>query len=246
MTSHVRTRRIVGSIAVVASLAACSSGSDVADVRDAGSSTPELSTPELPSPETSTPPETMPPDTTATPDTTSTPDTAATPDTTDTETPEGDAPFDDPFVYAGPDGDFEVTFPGEPTSAPLPVDLPDGQVTAEALIFDAGTEAYFTSAFDYPEGLFTGIDAQDVLVGARDGALANAGGTLRDSEFVELDGIPGIRFTFDVDSGGLVGEGDALVYFDEPRLYQTFALGESEGAERFTAFVDTFTFTGDS
>ncbi len=59
------------------------------------------------------------------------------------------------------------------------------------------------------------------------------------AEFVEVDGVPGVSFSFTVTGG----EGNALVYFDEPRLYQSFALGEVGQSASFTAFLDTFMFT---
>ena len=143
------------------------------------------------------------------------------------------------IVFASPDGDYTMTFPGEPTSTPLPVALPTGQVTAEAFIYeDGGNAAYFTSVFEYAEGTTDG-DPEVVLAGARDGAVSNVGGTLVDSEFVEIDGVPGVSFSFTVTGG----EGNALVYFDEPRLYQSFALGEVGQSADFLAFLDTFMFT---
>jgi hypothetical protein len=149
------------------------------------------------------------------------------------------APSADGVVFMSPDGDYTITFPGEPTSTPLPVALPTGQVTADAFIYEDGNDAaYFTSVFEYAEGTTDG-DAEVVLAGARDGAVSNVGGTLVDSEFVGVDGVPGVSFSFTV-SGG---EGNALVYFDEPRLYQSFALGEVGQSASFTAFLDTFMFT---
>jgi hypothetical protein len=149
------------------------------------------------------------------------------------------APSADGVVFTPPNGDYTITFPGEPTSTPLPVALPTGQVTADAFIYEDGNDAaYFTSVFEYAEGTTDG-DPEVVLAGARDGAVSNVGGTLVDSEFVEVDGVPGVSFSFTVTGG----EGNALVYYDEPRLYQSFALGEVGQSASFTTFLDTFMFT---
>ncbi len=152
---------------------------------------------------------------------------------------DGVAPAPNGFVFVSPEGDYAITFPGEPTSTPLPVALPTGQVTAEAFIYEDGTDAaYFTSVFEYEEGT-TDADPEVVLTGARDGAVTNVNGTLVESEFVEVDGVPGVSFSFTVAGG----EGNALVYVDGARLYQSFALGGIGQTASFTAFLDSFTFT---
>jgi hypothetical protein len=149
------------------------------------------------------------------------------------------------YVFTAPTGDYVITFPGEPTATPLPIPLPTGQVTADAFIYEDGDDAaYFTSVFDYPEGAID-ADPEAVLVGARDGAIANVGGTLVDSEFIERDGVSGVAFSFEVADGATAGDGRALVFVDGLRLYQSFALGFSGQSDQFQAFLDTFMFTAD-
>ena len=158
-----------------------------------------------------------------------------------------DEPADEPadgFLFTAPTGDYVITFPGEPTATPLPIPLPTGQVAAEAFIYEDRDAAYFTSVFDYPDGTLD-TDPEVVLIDARDGAIANVGGALLDSEFVERDGVPGLAFTFEVADGSNEGEGNALVFVDGLRLYQSFALGFSGQAAQFQAFIDTFMFTDD-
>ena len=166
------------------------------------------------------------------------------PASADTEPEPADTePEPEGFLFESPDGDYTLIFPGEPTRTPLPIDLPTGQVIAETFIYEDGLDAaYFTSVFAYEEGT-TDPDPEVVLTGARDGAVANVGGTLIDSTFVERDGIPGIAFTFAVVDGVDSGDGNALIFFDEPRLYQSFALGFADQQAAFQAFIDTFSFT---
>jgi hypothetical protein len=183
-------------------------------------------------------------------------DEAADTDVAVTEVPAGTEPADtepattdgaatDGFVFTAPTDDYVITFPGEPSSTPLSIPLPTGPVTAEAFIYeDAGDAAYFTSVFDYPEGSIDS-DPEVVLIGARDGAVANVGGTLLDSDFVDRDGIPGVAFTFQVVDDSSSGDGNALVFVDGQRLYQSFALGFSGQTDQFQAFLDTFMFTAD-
>ena len=151
----------------------------------------------------------------------------------------------DGFVFSAPTEDYVITFPGEPSPTPLVVPLPTGQVTAKGFIYEDGANAaYITSVFDYPEDSI-GSDPEVVLLAARDGAIANIGGTLVDSQFVESDGVPGVAFAFDVVDGANSSDGNALVFVDGLRLYQSFALGFSGQTEQFQAFLDTFMFTDD-
>ena len=164
----------------------------------------------------------------------------AVPAPTDTEPADTDG-----FVFTAPTDDYVITFPGEPSPTPLAVPLPTGQVAAEAFIYEDGVDAaYFTSVFDYPEGSIDS-DPEVALLTARDGAVANVGGTLVDSQFVESNGVPGVAFAFEVVDGEDSGDGNALVFVNGLRLYQSFALGFSGQTEQFQAFLDTFMFTAD-
>ncbi len=214
--------------------AACSTTDDVAGVRDATDVAVDDSGADAP--ETADTAAPVPAET----------DLAAPDDTDETdETDSADSSATDGFVFTAPTGDYVITFPGEPTSTPLPVPLPTGQVNAEAFIYeDGGDAAYFTSVFDYPDGSIDS-DPEAALVTARDGAIANVGGTLVDSQFVDRDGVPGVVFSFEVSEGATAGGGNALVFVDDLRLYQSFALGFSGQSARFEAFLDTFMFTAD-
>ncbi len=66
-----------------------------------------------------------------------------------------------------------------------------------------------------------------------------------DSEFVDRDGVPGVVFSFEVADGSTSGDGNALVFVDGLRLYQSFALGFSGQTDQFQAFLATFMFTAD-
>jgi hypothetical protein len=148
----------------------------------------------------------------------------------------------DGVVFVAPSGDYSITFPGQPTVEDSAISV-DGQSTGAATyVFEDGTDAaYITSMVAY-DGTMRAGDSAAVLERARDGALGQIGATLTSSEFVENNDVPGVSFTFTVSNGADDGVGRAVAYFDDPRLYLSFALGASDGAEEFDVFVDSFTF----
>lgn len=163
------------------------------------------------------------------------------------EPPATDA-TDQPTLFEAPTGDYTILFPGPPDRTDLPIPLPDRQIVADAYVYENPAAAYFTSVIDYPPGYFPAdgtTDTTAVLEGARDGAVTNVDGELLTSAPTALDGVPGIAFTFTADSAFPGAVGSALVFFAEPRLYQSFALGLPSQADRFQAFVDSFAFTVD-
>ncbi len=171
-------------------------------------------------------------------------DTAA-PDTAvaDTAAPDTASAFgDDGFPYTLPDGDASVVFPGEPEPFPLEIPVGDITISADGQIYETATEGYFVIVADYPDGLLLD-DPDTALIGGRDGAVSNVGGTLNDSEFVELSGIRGVKFDFSFGEGASSGLAVAQFFVHGDRMYQVFGLGESAKVAMFEAFIDTFEFS---
>lgn len=171
----------------------------------------------------------------------------ATPDAIPDAAPDTET-TDDGVVVTSPDRDFVVTFPGEPVadSVEVPVD-PTLTVTTEILAYEtADGDALLASWVDYPDD-FDSSDSDAVLEGARDGALDNVAGELTESEFITLDGRPGISFAADVEMMGVNGIYLARTFIDDTRLYQVVAIGTADtGFEADgTAFLDSFQFTGE-
>jgi hypothetical protein len=146
--------------------------------------------------------------------------------------------------FTSPEGDFVVSFPGQPTSTDTPVPLPDGsKISVTSYTVERGDGAFIVAVADYPANLVN-ADPTVVLEGARDGALQNVQATLKTSEAITLNGVPGIAFTGNVASNN--GVVTTRIFLDGVRLYQIFAVGDA-ASSRLTvdtaAFLDSFKLT---
>jgi hypothetical protein len=146
--------------------------------------------------------------------------------------------------FTSPEGDFTVTFPGEPQSSATPVPLPDGsKLSMTTYTVERGDGAFIIAVADYPANLVN-ADTKAVLEGARDGALKNINATLTTSEAITLSGVPGIAFNGTIESSN--GVATSHIFLDGVRLYQVIAVGDA-ASTRLTAdtaaFLDSFKLT---
>ena len=169
-------------------------------------------------------------------------ESAGTSDTTETTDTGGEG-----FVLEG-DG-YTVTFPGadEPEEQQSEVPLPDGTTVPITFSSQNVGDCSFNSAVSSFEQ--APPDVTGSLEGARDEALRTAGddATLRDSEMVDLDGIPGIRWSADVTSNGAEGTIVATMYQDGPTQYQVLVVGPGTfdaAVPEIAVFFDSFEITG--
>jgi hypothetical protein len=146
--------------------------------------------------------------------------------------------------FTSPEGDFVVTFPGQPKSTDTSVPLPDGsKITVTSYAVEREDGAFIVAVADYPADL-VGADPKVVLEGARDGALQNVQATLTTSESISLGAVPGIAF------GGTVASNNGVlttrIFLDGVRLYQVFAVGDAASSSLTAdtaAFLDSFKLT---
>lgn len=141
------------------------------------------------------------------------------------------------FTFRSPDGDFSVVYPGEPELKSQPIPLLGDDVEITVHVYETSEGAFIVSRVDYAE--FGAAPQQLSLEGARDGAVSNVGGTLRDSELVNLSGRQGIEFDFTFADG----IGEAIVFTEGLILYQVVAVGESGRGDELVEFVESFAFT---
>lgn len=141
--------------------------------------------------------------------------------------------------WQDPTGTFAIAFPAEPAVQELQAPLPDGtSLPVTAYLAEVEGAAVIASCVVYPEG--TSIDPTAVLDSARDGALANVGAELVDSQPIDLQGRPGVSYR------GVIGEAGGVLartYLDGLQLCQALVVGEPAIIDEVApAFLDSFQF----
>lgn len=232
----VRSPRLAAALTVSFALAACGGGEDEsADSTVAAVATTAVdgSSPATTAATTPTTPPTVAPATTAPVAATTAPGTAPV-----TTAPVAATTAPTPN-WQDPTGTFTIAFPAEPAVQNLQAPLPDGtSLPVTAYLAEVDGAAVIASCVVYPEG--TSIDPTAVLDSARDGALANVGAELVDSQPIELQGRPGVSYR------GVIGEAGGVLartYLDGLQLCQALVVGEPAIIDVVApAFLDSFLF----
>ena len=173
--------------------------------------------------------------------TTGAPTTTTTTTTTTTAPPTTPPP---PVEFLPPEGDYAVTFPGQPRASNQEAALADG-TTLPYVIYNYQLEVQGDArelgvfAVPFPPPSVINLDAfRDNLVKGVPGAH------LISSEPIELQGRPGLQFSVDLAPGGTPSYYMSRVYTDGTKLYQTFYVGGtiSPSDPHVLAFFDSFRF----
>ncbi len=143
------------------------------------------------------------------------------------------APWDDPT------GTYRAAFPADPSEQQLQAPLPDGtSIPVTAYLAELGGATAITSCTAFPDG--SNVDPVPVLDAARDGALANFGGELVESDPIELQGRDGVSYR------GAIGEAGAVLgrsFINGLELCQALVVGEPTVVDALgPAFLDSFQF----
>jgi hypothetical protein len=153
---------------------------------------------------------------------------------------------DEAFSFTSPEKDYTVAFPaGEPDHEELQAPLPQGgSVPIDMFMSEDGDRAYGAGRAEYQQAP---PDPVASLEGARDGAVRQLNGELKDSRMIELQGRPGIEFAIGVTSGGEEGTSFSRFYLDDNVMYQVVVAGPGEfGAttdDDVETFLESFRFT---
>ena len=144
-------------------------------------------------------------------------------------------------VLTNHDGRFTVSFPGKVTESTQTIDTKKGVVVAHIYSYQASNSVTYTALYsDYPAGSVGQMPAETIYDGAINGAIGQAGGTLKSSTIVEANGVVGREAVFDAPSQR---ESVRVRYFlIGDRLYQVAYDGPagSESGKDANAFLESF------
>ncbi len=141
------------------------------------------------------------------------------------------------------EGRFSVMFPGDPKTTTQTVPTAVGDITLTMYTASTSDGAYFVGYADYPADAVASSDPQNMLDGARDGALKNVNGTLISEEKITLDGNPGRSLQFKSSDGKNVAYGH--IYLIDNRLYQILVVSAPGKLtqDQIDAFLNSFSLT---
>jgi len=98
-------------------------------------------------------------------------------------------------------GGYVVEMPGEPKVSWQDVPTKIGEIKTYIATSELGPVAFVTMYSRYPETYMTGVSADSILEGGRNGAVANVKGKLRTETTVTISNFPGREILIDTPSG---------------------------------------------
>lgn len=134
--------------------------------------------------------------------------------------------------------------PGTPAKVTHRMDTPAGPIDIQVFTLDQNRFTYIISYSDYPEQILQGKNQDNILDGARDGAVAHVQGKLWGEHRTALGQYPGRELTIEVP------DGQHLVlmrmYLVKKRLYQVgVATRKAEASSsNVTKFLESFKLLG--
>jgi len=149
--------------------------------------------------------------------------------------------FDDPVSgqpvsYTSEEHGYSIEFPAEPKETTQAVPVNGENIDLDSVVWEDADSAILSNAAVFPAGLITDVDG--ALEGAVEGAVANIpGGTVTESEPIELDGLPAMRAEATSSNGDVF----LIVAFEGDRQFQLLTLGVDEATAQ--AFFDSFELT---
>ena len=145
--------------------------------------------------------------------------------------------------------DFSVSAPGEAKTTEGTEQTEAGPVKTVTWAVQTSTAFYAVSVADYPAGMMKNAVPSKVLEGARDGAMANVGGTVEKDLGVFLDSgtpkkkYPGRDFNGTTKAGIKLA---ARLFLVDDRLYQMICVSPKDSFNEadFKKFADSFKLKG--
>jgi hypothetical protein len=145
--------------------------------------------------------------------------------------------------YYSADGRFSVLFPGEPKESLQSVRTAAGQINLVMLTAGSKTSGFAVGYTDYPRNVVESSDPEEMLDGARDGAVRNVGGRLIDETPLDFHGHPAREIRVEAPKKTSIRSRLILI---ENRLYQLVVISKSARIldEKGSEFFDSFTVDG--
>lgn len=137
-------------------------------------------------------------------------------------------------------GRFSVLFPGAPDEQVESVQTAIGVIETQFFMVTQRDLAYSVNLADYPPEMIAAGDTQQMLDGARDGAVSNVNGELLEEKELTLGGYPGRELKVRVEEEGIVVR--ARIYLVNERLYVIQAMSKERlaSSEDIDKFLDSF------
>jgi hypothetical protein len=146
--------------------------------------------------------------------------------------------------FSSPEGRFTALFPGTPSQQTQQTPTAAGSI-ATTLYTVTMADAYFGVVVgDYPPEVVS-KKPDDLLDGARNGAVSQVGGTLLSEDRISSEGFPGREIKITATRGTQTMIAWDRMYLVKNRLYQAIVVMsvKNEGSKDVRKFLDSFHFT---
>jgi hypothetical protein len=133
-------------------------------------------------------------------------------------------------------------FPGTPQAKTQKMQSSIGNLDSKILMLEVPGSAFYALAYvDYPKNLVATTKSDELLDGARDGAVSKVKGTLKTESKITQAGFPGRELRIEA-PGDIVLV--ARIYMVKERLYQQLVVAPRPRAESADTkkFLDSFKF----
>jgi hypothetical protein len=156
------------------------------------------------------------------------------------------ATFDEPELYASPEGGYRFRFPAKPKLAEPTEKTPSGPIVTHAAACESsdGSTAYLVTYFDAPPRDVKAAGPDEVLDKSVDGFVKSSGWKVAGKKAIKLGEYPGREVIGEVSAAGApeVGYGRTRLYLAGNRLYQVMVIGPKSKADPagFAKILDTF------
>ncbi len=150
-------------------------------------------------------------------------------------------PLDSWMEFSSEADRFEARLPAAPTKQTFETPNPQGgTIPTTMYLTEQGAQAVGVGVTTVPPGALDTFDVDGALDGARDGMVANIGGTLLSEKQVDYAGHPARALDAKATADGTPLQIEARIFFVTPRLYQVLVVREESEPFPAQQFFDGF------